>query len=59
MPQLNDQDSHLYSEFSSIDIHAGKLVSEFALIYRDSDDLMIYQALIRLGEGSEPIEFEI
>lgn len=59
MPQLDDQDTHLYSEFSSIEIHAGKLASEFAIIYRDSEDLMIYQSLIRLGEGSQPIEFEI
>ena len=59
VPELHDQVSHLYSEFKSIEVHAGSLASEFALVYMDSKHEAVYQALIRLGEGSEPIEFEV
>ena len=40
-------------------MHAGSLASEFALVYMDSKKEAVYQALIRLGEGFEPIEFEV
>ena len=59
VPELHDQVSHLYSEFKSIEVHAGSLASEFALVYMDSKHQAVYQALIRLGEGFEPIEFEV
>lgn len=59
MPEVNDQKSHLYSEFSSIETHKGKLVSEFQLVYKDAALEAVYQALIRLGEGFEQIEFEV
>ena len=59
VPELMDQDSHLYSAFKSIEVHSGSLASEFALVYMDSKKEAVYQALIRLGEGFEPIEFEV
>lgn len=59
VPELNDQVSHLYSAFKSIEVHAGSLASEFAVVYADSTNEAVYQALIRLGEGFEPIEFEV
>ena len=59
VPEILDQKSHLYSAFKSIEVHAGSLASEFALVYMDSKKEAVYQALIRLGEGFEPIEFEV
>ena len=59
VPQINDQYSTLYSEFKSIEVHEGSLASEFAVVYSDSAQEAVYQALIRLGEGSDPIEFEV
>jgi len=59
VPELHDQVSHLYSAFKSIEVHAGSLASEFAVVYADSKNEAVYQALIRLGEGFEPIEFEV
>lgn len=58
-PDIEDQVSHLYSAFKSIEVHAGSLASEFAVVYADSKNEAVYQALIRLGEGFEPIEFEV
>ena len=59
VPDRFDQESHLYSEFSSIEVHQGKLAGEFAIVYADSRRQAVYQALVRLGEGQEPIEFEV
>lgn len=42
MPQINDQSSYLYSEFSSIEVHKGVLASEFALVYSDEEQLAVY-----------------
>ena len=33
VPERLDQDSHLYSEFKSIEVHQGKFASEFAIVY--------------------------
>ena len=40
-------------------MHAGKLASEFRLFYTDAEGLAVYQALIRLADGVDPIEFEV
>ena len=60
IPKISDgQRSHLYSEFKSIEAHQGDLASEIAIVYQDAKKEAVYQTLIRLGEGKEPIEFEV
>jgi len=59
VPQLEDQNSHPYSTFKSIETHKGLLAGEFAIVYADATNTGVYQALIRLGESVEPIEFEV
>lgn len=59
VPELHDQVTHLYSQFKSIETHQGSLAGEFAVVYADDQNQAVYQALIRLGEGAKPIEFEV
>ena len=42
VPELEDQVTHLYSEFSSIEVHQGQLASEFALVYSDANKEAVY-----------------
>lgn len=35
-PEVEDQDAHLYSDFSSIEVHQGTLASEFRIYYEST-----------------------
>ena len=67
IPDMDDQASHLYSEFSSIKVTQGQFASQFVIVYKDSTSTDVYQVIIRLKDyhliidstDEKPIEFEV